>query len=110
MDLFIEKTIIKKGWNLMYFDNRYAIYSSPANKSEDHNYFKLLSRWNSSRKDIENTIKQGNFEKLYNELKLLKSKTIGHDNYYQEVIVSIYKNNELSVSQKTSLEKLFDQK
>jgi len=102
----IEESLRRRGWNLIYFDKRYALYRRPG-KEDGMRPFMFLSRWNSAAEDVAEAVKSGSFDVVVHDMEMLKKLTKGRDDFYREIFAMVYRLPCLTDEQRETLEKLF---
>ncbi|HOW51584.1 MAG TPA: hypothetical protein PLV42_06010 [bacterium] len=113
-DFYFERLLLREGWQLLYFDLRFALYQAPDPATEKKRKspppFTLLARWNFTEEVIAKMSEEAKFQEVLSEIKRLKHYTAGRDDFYREVMVALYSSSSLNDEQKKALEELFDSK
>lgn len=104
----VERILRREGWALYYLDRRYALYGRRDPRSASEPIFEQLSRWNLDPRSFAENMSADDFEKLRRELLLLKRYTAGQDDFYRDVLISLYTLPAINDKQKQFLEEMFD--
>ncbi len=107
----MEEILARDGYELVYFDRRYAVYRTSQGRLRPEAAampaYRVLRRWRNDPTLLAEAAHE-RFDDILFDLELLKQHTAGRDNAYRAVIRSLYGQPFLSDEQRSRLEKLYD--
>ncbi|HSA33262.1 MAG TPA: hypothetical protein P5077_06000, partial [bacterium] len=108
-EIHVERILLSEGWALYHFDDRYALYGSPRIRDTVAlTPFRIISRWNSDVREIGAAVAAGRFDKLAEELEMLKKYTAGRGDLCREMLLVLYAQPFFSKDQRDQIEAIYD--
>ncbi|HSA32712.1 MAG TPA: hypothetical protein P5077_03200 [bacterium] len=111
MDRDLEKMLLDEGAELVYFDRSSALFRTPRMADRALRPFTVLTRWNTDASALERIAGDpALFARTVEELRMLKERTTGRDDFYREVLQGFYAKAPLGEEQRHALEELYGER
>lgn len=109
IDRDLERMLLDEGAELIYFDRSSALYRTPRLADRALSPFTVITRWNTDATALGAIAADPTlFARAVEELRLLKERTAGRDDFYREVLQGFYVKAPLNDDQRRALEELYE--
>lgn len=109
IDRDLERMLLDEGADLIYFDRSSALFRTPRMADRTLRPFTVLTRWNTDAAALERIAGDPTlFARAVEELRLLKERTAGRDDFYREVLQGLYAKAPLNEEQRRVLEEIYE--
>ncbi|HNT28069.1 MAG TPA: hypothetical protein PKH10_07820 [bacterium] len=111
IDRDLERMLLDEGADLVYFDRSSALLRTPRMADRTLRPFTVLTRWNTDAAALERIAGDpALFARAVEELRMLRERTAGRDDFYREVLQGLYAKAPLSEEQRHALEELYGER